>query len=675
MLFGHGCGGSYSPTPPPPPPPPPGNYSWTQIGPLGGLIASVAFHPTNMGEVWASGDDGGGIYKSTDYGNTWAPVNTGSVNQASFSIRFDPSNPARVYAPNYYGRGMLRSSDGGATWVASQSGLPDNGTQSQTLEDLAINPVMTNVIFAATHSGLYKSDDFGASFSLVNTSALSGTSDFRSLSFMSDGRLLVGKGDGVFAVTVDNGTTWTPILGAGGVVLGSISVSSNAVYLGFLNGLILRFAPDFSSAVVINDPSNPKSIATSLFLHVKVISGASVTQDTVWVGTFGSGTISPSRWGLFRSIDGGSTWIQMMNGMTGNYVFSLDVDPHNSNNVVVGSGNALGIFHSTNAGASFAQSNSTVNATGSLAVAQDPSNGKRLIVSYTAGGGFGRNFVTTDGGGTWSIFSDPVPDDGVFSFDIDPLNGNNILAGTLTKGLWRSTQGVSGPWMQIINAPQLFDRLIRDRVHPQNLYAIATTLYVSSDGGASFSSRSGLQGNHLAVHPSHGGEAILVTATDALASQDFFNTRSSLGLSSYAALETGFTAVSFNPSNPSEVIVGGAKGGVYKTTNYNPTGAGTTWTKLTTPIMAATIRDVLIENRNGNTVYYVATFGGSWSFLPNSTIGLFRSLDGGSTWQELGKGLFPASFFWRFTPDVNSPSTTFYGGMWGGGFMRLVDTM
>jgi len=669
---------------------PPSSYLWTQIGPTGGEFPSIVFHPTNKGEVWASGDDGSGLYKSTDYGASWSLVNTGSVNQASFSIRFDPKNPSRIYAPNEYGRGMLRSTDGGNTWIATQSGLPDTGDQTQFLDDLAINPISTNIIYAATHGGLYVSNDYGANFTLVSASALPGgtnpgSTSFRALAYMSNGNLLVGRDDGVLDILPNNGTTWSPLLPSSGVPIGAITVTSNAVYVGYLTGAIYSYTPTFGtgSVGVINNSGTTGFVSTNT-IRIIAKSGATAALDTLWVGTFGATTYPSSRWGFFQSTNGGSSWNQLMNGMTGNYIFSVAVDPNNSNNIIVGSGNVLGIYRSTNGGSSFTSSNATTYGTASMAVSQDPSNPQRFIVSNTAGAGFGRNFLTLNGGASWTIFTDPAPDDGVLSFDIDPTNGNNILAGAYKTGMWRSTQGVNGPWTHIINVNQLFDRIIRDKVNAANVYAVSTnwstastSLYYSSNGGLSFTPRTAFSAIHIAPHPTHLGEGIVLgnngSVIDAFASSDFFATRVPLGLSSKAQAEGGFTAVAFNPLNPEEVIVGCGYGGVYKTTNYNSTGTGVNWTKLTTPVTSINIREVLIANRNGKTVYYVATMGGSYGFTPNSTIGLFRSLDGGATWTSLDNGLFPASFFWSMKPDVSSPSNVFYGGMWGGGFMKLTD--
>ena len=55
-------------------------FVWEQIAPEGGFVSSVAFHPSQPGEIWISGDDGSGLFRSVDGGrpgNYWAaPLRT-----------------------------------------------------------------------------------------------------------------------------------------------------------------------------------------------------------------------------------------------------------------------------------------------------------------------------------------------------------------------------------------------------------------------------------------------------------------------------------------------------------------------------------------------------------------------------------------------------------------------
>ncbi len=660
-----------------PAPSPLTGYTWTQIGPKGGFIPSVVFHPTNPGEVWASGDDGTGLYRSTDYGATWTAVSVAGLNQSSYAIRFDPTDSNIIFAPNHFGRGMLRSVDGGTTWTSSQAGLPIVGNDSQLLWDLAIKPTDHNIVVAATNSGLFISTNNGALFSQASTTGLTGNTQFTAVAYRTDGVLFAGKSDGAFGYSTDNGSTFTQVLVPSGISIDSIVVSNYWLYVGFQTGDIYRFKTDLTGPSLINDSST--GILNTNVLRVFVKPGSSETTDLVLVGTSGNSTISVSRYGLFKSSNSGAGFSQVMNGMAGNYIFSMAVAPDDSNRMIIGSGNGRGIFRSTDGGSNWQMANQNVYASASLALAQDPANPGHLLASNSAGSGFSVNYETFDGGANWTTFSDPTVDDGVFAFDIDPDNSNNILAGTFAKGIWRSTNGTGGPWTQLINSNTYVYKFMRDKTNKNIVYAIipsgdgAHSVYYSDNGGVNFAARTGIVAWGASSHPSVSGAGIVVNGEDAFTTTNAFISTTPLGLSGFAAGEGGFTAVAINADSPNEVIVGGASGGIYKTTNYDPSGAGVTWTKLTTPIKSILIRDVGIAVRNGRSVYYAVTFGGQTSFTSESTIGFYRSLDGGSAWTGFTDGVYPCTIGWKLLPDASSPNTSFFAGLWAGGLFKLVD--
>lgn len=658
----------------------PGTLSWKQIGPKGGFIAAVQFQPNKTGVVWASADDGSGIYKSTDFGASWNLVNVGSQNQSTYSLRFDPNDPNKIFAPNHFGRGMLMSTDSGETWTASQAGLPLVGNNDQLLYDLAIDPTDSKIIFAATDSGLFKSINGGISFTAITVS-FPGVQKYRSVAFRQDGILFVGTSDGVMGFTPDKGSTWTPLLSTpNGVSVDFLVFSSSSLYVGFKSAAIFRLDKNTFAGGLINNPSLAGSILNSNKIVFAVKSGATPTNDVLYVGTSGQSTFASSRYGLFKSTNSGASWSQPMLGMEGNYIMSVAVDPNNVDRVVVGSTNGNGVHYTLTGGDSWIQANNSIYGTTSLGLAQDPNDPKTILSSTTACGGFSANYKTTDGGETWTKFADPVADDGVFAFDIDPSNSKNVLAASCTKGVLRSTNGTSGPWLQVAASTAYVDRIHREHANSAKMYlvvpggAVDKSLYYSSNGGVSFVPRTGTIAWAIDSHPSRAGEILIATGDDVYVSLDSGVTKTSLGLSSFAASEGGFNSVTFNQNNPSEVVVGGGKGGIFKTTKYANSGVGVSWSKLSTPIVSAGIRDVVVTTRGGRTIYYAVTFGGQTSFAANSTIGAFRSLDAGLTWTTISTTMNPGTIFWRLVPDITSPTTTFLAGMWAPGLFKLVDT-
>jgi photosystem II stability/assembly factor-like uncharacterized protein len=139
-----------------------GGESWSPTA-ITDITSVVAIDPTNPNTVYAGTTE---IFKSTDGGNTWSAVNQGLTKPgAVLSIVVDPRNPNTVYAGT--GGGCFKSTDGGQTW--SLTGLKQFFSESPG--GLAIDPINDATLYAAAGPGptvnarLYKSTDGGAHWS------------------------------------------------------------------------------------------------------------------------------------------------------------------------------------------------------------------------------------------------------------------------------------------------------------------------------------------------------------------------------------------------------------------------------------------------------------------------------------------------------------------------------
>ena len=184
-----------------------------------------------------------GIFRSTDGGVTWKKVLYKDENTGGSDIALDPSNPDVVYAClwearegpwedgnqfNGTGGGLFKSTDGGNTWKQLSNGLPKGVVQV----NVAIAPSQPSRIYVTLGTtqpgayasgaglGFYRSDDAGESWYRV-------TDDPRPAMRIGGGDLAIARVDpknpdvvystGIVTVrSTDGGKTWTSIRGAPG---------------------------------------------------------------------------------------------------------------------------------------------------------------------------------------------------------------------------------------------------------------------------------------------------------------------------------------------------------------------------------------------------------------------------------------------------------------------------
>jgi hypothetical protein len=89
------------------------------------------------------------------------------------------------------------------------------------------------------------------------------------------------------------------------------------------------------------------------------------------------------------------------------------------------------------------------------------------------------------------------------------------------------------------------------------------------------------------------------------------------------------TALAIDPSNPSIVYLGGAQGGVWKTTN-----GGASWSPLTDTQASLAIGSIALDPTNSSTVY-VGTGEENFSGDSYYGAGILKSTDGGTTWAHI----------------------------------------
>ncbi len=144
--------------------------SWSSLGPgnIGGRIRAIVVSPTDPDTVYV-GSVSGGIWKTTNGGSSWFPLDDHMANLTVCSMVMDPENHNIIYAGtgegfnNYdalQGDGIFKTTDAGATWTQLSS---TNNSNFYFVNRLAIDST-NGALYAATRYGLFKSLDYGGSF-------------------------------------------------------------------------------------------------------------------------------------------------------------------------------------------------------------------------------------------------------------------------------------------------------------------------------------------------------------------------------------------------------------------------------------------------------------------------------------------------------------------------------
>ena len=168
--------------------------TWRSLG-LSGTqhIAKIAIDPTNpnvalvaaMGPEFSPGGERG-IYRTSDGGRTWQRVLYVNPTTGGSDVAFNPSNPNVVLAGTFDylrqpwtfrgggpGSGLYRSTDGGVNWTkltdpARHDGLPGGIINRVGLSISAHHPNVVYAIVPTRRGMLYRSDDGGVQWRLIN---------------------------------------------------------------------------------------------------------------------------------------------------------------------------------------------------------------------------------------------------------------------------------------------------------------------------------------------------------------------------------------------------------------------------------------------------------------------------------------------------------------------------
>ncbi|MGD9001508.1 MAG: DUF1080 domain-containing protein, partial [Anaerolineae bacterium] len=392
--------------------------------------------------------------------------------------------------------------------------------------------------------------------------------------------------------------------------------------------------------------------------------------------------------GVIQSSDAGQTWHEISGpagsgGISPMNVFGLAMHPVDKKTLYAGTANGR-LFATHDGGASWDllwQYSEEDDALWTVEV--DPADGGRLFVGmgdYT--GCDGRIYRSQDGGQTWHKVLDVDPAsarDGGFISHIafDPANSSTMYATTgigdwcggtnpgdpdaFSFGIWKSVDG-GGSWSPINNglADMTVSHLVIDPTDPETLYAgvgcvdddiaLPGNVFKSTDGGASWQGLEVSPGSpvtRVALHPDDPQKVYALGYSGVFYSEDGGAHWSKLDEAFKSAVYTFFYEHAFAPDDPETMYVGTYAGGIIKSLD-----GGRNWFEINglrhEGDVLANSYGIALDPADPDTVY-ATTIGG-----------MFKTTDGGETWEFIGEGVF--QHLRQVALDPMTPDRVYLGG-------------
>lgn len=621
---------------------------WTFRGPhnVGGRTRSLLV--LNGGTTLLAGSVSGGLWRSTDSGTTWAPINDQMANLAIDCLAQDPLNPGTIYAGTgegffnidaVYGQGIFKSTDGGSSWVQ----LP-NTVNFGSVCRIAVHPQTPNILLASTlYGGIRRSTDGGNTWTTVKVAQGSMDVVFHPTNPNRVLAHVIDYSGGWFHQAFssnDAGASWQAIPGI-------------PIYPGFTDGRMeFAFAPSNPQIAYMTTAGDGgrvwKSVdAGATFVQVTPNPVGLFTWYTnfVWVDpTNPNIVVVPG--GPHKSVDGGVTFQPIGSG----YILTNQPHPdvHFGTNGPTYNGIADNPMYVCTDGGVFRAPN--------LYAANTSSGWEPLYRGYDT-----TQFYSADGDLNAGIFVGGLQDNGtlrttVNSTDahmmyggdggfvaIDHQNPNYIYSEYINLDVVRSTDGGNsageirtGLGDALANA-NFIAPLVLDQNQPTTLLGGGSQLWRTTnarDAQPTWGSIRGPGSDKISAIEIASGNSnnIWVGQNNGIIEH---TTNGTAGSPTWVTGDPNNTLpkryvqrIRIDPSNPNRVYA--CLGGFASDNLWVSNDSGGSWTRITgtgnTALPASPIRDMAIHPVRPNWIYAA------------TVVGIFASTDGGATWQTTNMG-------------------------------------
>ena len=572
-----------------------GVNEFTPVGPEGGYVDRIVYHPSDASIVYATTTSG--FYRSTNAGASWSLV-TDRMPNAPRDIAVHPDDPSRVYvvAPS---QGVWTSDDAGAT-LSLLSTFPANADFGTEVEYSADG----SVIYVVAGRRVYRSSDHGATW-LAGAAADGAGIRKLAVDPFDANRLYVTVDVGQGFESTDGGVSWQPWSMPGGMPNDLAIAKSSPVRIWMATGTGTWFTDNRGGAWT-------NAMPTQVAMMVTV---DPVNPEIVYSGTMG---------GLLRSTNNGGAWSNIQNNALAGLSTTLAIDPTAPNRLLLGG--FEGIAASENNGGAWTARNAGIHAMSVLQLVGSPASDRIYVNTHYAGAfafgaADGAVLDFTNGGLKQLTGRLSIATRGLF---VHSGAADRVLVGGIPQQIARSLDAGAAWHMLTLPGPGTVTGVAGPSADGQTLLAVTdAVVYRTTNGGNNWTEVTSLNTGayrEIATAPSNPAIAYLSARLPAV-SQDTLM-RSPDGGATWAATapfpDADVLSLAVDPRNEQTVYAGGANA-LYKSTD----GAAS-WTALRpfgsafAPIWAAAI------DPQNSTIVYAAGDGR-----------IARSADAGQSWQEL----------------------------------------
>lgn len=369
--------------------------NWTQTSPLPNAVQSIIINGSNV----FAGSYGGQIHLTTDNGQTWTDVSILVQSDIVTSLILNGSELFAGTASGLADRGgVFRSTDNGANWQASGLGLTTTDVRAFIQKD--------NNLFVGTQGGgVFRSTNNGISWYGVSIGITEPSPHIECFT-IKDANLFVGIGGGIFLSTND-GNTWQERSDGLGLYywVRALAVSGPSIFAAgnLASGIVFRSTDDGMNWIDVSSGQ---------------ISGGIVSLAVIESNIFAVGN------GVYVSTDNGAIW--NLTGLADSGATSLAVI---GTTIFTGS-SSYGVFRSNNYGTNWVQVNSGLIDTLITSLTVSGAN----LFAGTFNGGV---FVSTNYGDTWTHVSVGLPSDNIQTLGV---NNDYLFSGFGSSGVWRNSK-------------------------------------------------------------------------------------------------------------------------------------------------------------------------------------------------------------------------------------------